>query len=262
MRIGRQIGSGQYRVHYQPRFSIASGTCVSAEALVRIAGHSHQSPFHHIQKMEEDGTIEDLTMFVVDKVCRDINHIELLHGSCPKISINISPCLFRDESFVTRLQDRISLHRTTPSHIEFEITESLVIHDFDATITSAAGLRAAGFDLAIDDFGTGASGLYYLDLLPVSIIKIDQHFISGIGSRKSSEHIVAGAIRLAREMGLLSVSEGVETLEQMSYIVDQGCDEAQGFLLAHPMPFHEFVSFVEQHRQRDIKDYESWRAAD
>lgn len=243
--LSRSIAAGEFSVYYQPRFSVDGGVCVSAEALVRWTARPDFMPSLFIPRMERDGSIGAITMFVVETVCRDIGRMkECLPGFCPKISINIAPCLFRDELFVVRLQEAISSHRISPSQVELEITESSVLQDFDAVVSSAASLRAAGFDLALDDFGTGLSSLHYLDLLPASVVKIDRHFITGIGVRRASDRIVSSIIRLVRDMGMLSVAEGVETSAQLSYVADHGCDEAQGFLFARPMPFNEFLLFM------------------
>lgn len=250
--ISRCIAAGEFSVYYQPRFSVRTGVCVSAEALVRWVTRPESLPDLFISGMERNGCIGVITKFVIETVCRDIGALNEITGACPKISINIAPALFLDELFVIKLQDIISSQGIKPHQVELEITESSVLTDFDAVIRSAATLRAAGFELALDDFGTGLSSLHYLDMVPASVVKIDRHFISGIGVRRTSDYIVASIARLARDMGMLSVAEGVENPAQLSFVTDHGCDEVQGFLLARPMPFGDFMKFImaEQPRQQ------------
>lgn len=242
--VGRSLEAGEFSVYYQPRLSIETGACVSVEALLRWTARPGSTPGDFIPNMEQNGDMSMATTFVVDTVCRDIWRMKgVLPGPIPKVSINIAPSLFLDDLFVTRLLNDIGSRHVRPAEIELEITESSVLQDFDAVISSAAALRTAGFDLALDDFGTGLSSLHYLDLLPVSVIKIDRHFVGGIGVRRASDQIVASIIRLAKDMSMVAVAEGVETQAQFDYVAAHGCDEVQGYLLAKPMPFNEFLAF-------------------
>lgn len=237
------IAKGEFNVYYQPRFDVRTLTPVSAEALVRWIPEPRLTPGAFIPEMERNGSIAELTALVMDTVCTDLRHLHSKLGFYPKISVNISPALFRDPSAVPRLAGIVALNGIKSSMIEMEITEGYVAIDVEAVIAAARRFSEAGFEIALDDFGTGMSSLHYLDVMPVSTIKIDRHFISGVGSRTTCDHIVSSMVRLARETGVMSVAEGVETIEQLKYIAGLGCDEAQGFLLARPMPFDDYLNF-------------------
>lgn len=249
MEMARAIAAGEFSVYYQPRFAAGTLVPVSAEALVRWTARPDMSPDRFIPRLERNGAIEPLTMFVVATVCQDIHRLRNALGVNPKISINISPALFSKSLFADGLLDFISMNGIRPSMIEMEITESFVTHDLGAVVTSVTKLRDAGFEIALDDFGTGMSSLHYLDILPASTIKIDRHFVTGIGARPTCERIVASVLDMARAANVSTVVEGVETVAQLKYVSDLGCNEAQGFLLAHPMPFNDFLAFMLRHHK-------------
>ncbi len=239
------IASGEFGVYYQPRFEARTLAPVSAEALVRWLPDPTLSPCAFIPKMERNGSIGDLTMFVLATVCQDIHQFRARMGCWPKVSVNISPALFRDPQSASQLADLVATYGVPPSVIEMEITEGFIQIDLETVVTAVRQLSAAGFEIALDDFGTGMSSLHYLDLMPASTIKIDRHFIIGAGARPTCARIVSSVVKLARESGLASVAEGVETAEQLKYVSALGCHEIQGFLLARPTPFDAYLTFTE-----------------
>lgn len=242
--LRKAIEVSEFSVCYQPRFSLETGAPRAAEALVRWG---ERRPGVFIPEMERNGNIRAVTMFVVQTVCAHIHRIQENLGCCPRISLNISPVLFCDKDFIANLRSIIAEQGIPPSMIELEITESAVAHDFLSVVKSAKIVREDGHDLALDDFGTGFSGLRYLDMIPASIIKLDRHFVGGLGKRKTCDVIVASVAHLASETGMITVAEGVENRAQLKAVTDLGYDEVQGFLMAKPMPFLEFVAFLSKH---------------
>ncbi len=247
------IAAGEFCVYYQPRFSMKRRTPCAAEALIRWPARPELSPEVFVPEMERNGHIEALTMFVAEAVCQHIHNLRSSLGFSPKIAINVPPALLSDKSFLARMCDLVAAYDVSPELIEIEITESSFAPDISALVSSAETLRSKGFGVALDDFGTGFSGLRYLDLIPASIIKMDRHFVSGLGKRKTCDMIVASVARMARETGLIAVAEGVETQAQLDHVTALGYNEVQGFLLGHPMPFVQFLSFLAGHRAQQQK---------
>lgn len=199
-----------------------------------------------ILKLEQNGLIHDVTLFVIATICSNIKILRSKVGCSPRVAINVSPVLFSNPWFIKEARRVIDHYKIDPTMIEFEITESRIAHDIEAVSRVAKSLRAEGYGIALDDFGAGFSGLRYLDMIPASALKIDRHFIEGLGERKTCDAIVANVAKLALETGLIAVAEGVETEAQMKMVVDMGYGEIQGFLLAKPMPFSSLVVFLKQ----------------
>lgn len=248
------IAAGEFCVYYQPRFSMKKrlNPC-AAEALIRWSAQPGLSPEMFVTEMERNGHIEALTMFVAESVCQHIHNLQSSLGISPKIAINVPPALLSDKGFLARMCALIAAYDVSPELIEIEITESSIAPDILALVSSVEMLRSAGFGVALDDFGAGFSGLRYLDLIPASIIKMDRHFVSGLGKRKTCDMIVASVARMARETGMIAVAEGVETQAQLDYVAALGYNEVQGFLLGRPMPFGQFISFLAGYRARHQK---------
>lgn len=196
--------------------------------------------------LERNGLIEEATLFVITTVCSHMRQLKASIGYSPKVAINISPLLFHTPWFVSEARRIIECNEIPPSMIEFEITESRIVHNIDVVSKAATELRNEGFGIALDDFGTGFSGLRYLDLIPASALKIDRHFVSGLGERQTCDTIVASVARLAADTGVIAVAEGIETQFQLNTVVSMGYDELQGYLLAKPIPFSELVPFLRQ----------------
>lgn len=196
--------------------------------------------------LERNGMIEDTTLFVITTVCAHMRRLKASVGYSPKVAINISPLLFHTPWFVSEARRIIEHNEIPPSMIEFEITESRIVHNIDVVSKAATELRNEGFGIALDDFGTGFSGLRYLDSIPASALKIDRHFVSGLGQRQTCDAIVESVARLAAATGVIAVAEGIETQTQLSAVIDMGYDELQGFLLAKPIPFPDLAVFLRQ----------------
>lgn len=242
------IAAGEFCVYYQPRFSVKRRAPCAAEALLRWPARPGVSPDVFVPQLERNGQIEPVTMFVAESVCQHIRSLRASLGVSPKIAINVPPALLSDKRFVARIRALLRSYDVAPELIEIEITESTIAPDISELVTSAEMLRADGCGIALDDFGTGFSGLRYLDLIPASIIKMDRHFVSGLGERKTCDLIVASVARMARDTGMIAVAEGVETQAQYDHVTGLGYHDVQGFLLGRPMPFDQFVSFLADHR--------------
>jgi len=159
------------------------------------------------------------------------------------VAVNVSARQFRQPDFDVRIRSIIDAAGVDPSLIELEITESQLMHDPQHAIRMLGNLRAAGMSIAIDDFGTGYSSLAYLTRFPLAALKIDRSFVKDVLSDQADAMIVRTIVDMAKQLGLKVVGEGVETTEQASFLRELGCEQAQGYLFAKPMPADDLVGF-------------------
>lgn len=242
--LNKAVKDGEFRVYYQPRFSARNQTPEMVEALLRW--DKKHSIDQVVLKLEQNGLIQDVTLLVVETVCSHMRRLKETIGCSPKVAINMSPLLFADPWFMQEVQKVIQQNGIPPPMIEFEITESRIAHDIESVGRIAMELRQEGFGIGLDDFGAGFSGLKYLDSIPASALKIDRHFINGLGNRQTCDAIVASVAKLAYNAGMIAVAEGIETEAQLRTVTNMGYDELQGFLLAKPMSFADLAIFLKQ----------------
>lgn len=248
------IDRGELRLHYQPQKKM-SGETVGFEALVRwqCPKRGMVSPDTFISIAEESGLIVPLGEWVLREACREA-------ASWPRpltIAVNISPVQFRHNE-LTRLVHSILLETgLAPSRLELEVTESVFIDDFSRALSILNRLKSLGVQIAMDDFGTGYSSLSYLHSFPFDKIKIDRAFIGDLESNHHSREIVHAIIGLCRNLGLLTLAEGVETEAQHALLAEQGCDEVQGYLTGRPLPIADYAELV----GRETKTQQNYAAA-
>jgi diguanylate cyclase (GGDEF)-like protein len=239
-RLRRAVEAMAFEIHYQPRVSAADGSLVSFEALLRWedAEFGGYKPAEFIPIAEEVGLIVPLGLWVLRTVLQQFRtwRDERLPISC--VSINVSGRqLTRELADVVR--NLLAEAGVDPSHLEIEVTESALIADADAGIAALAELRKLGVRLSLDDFGTGYSSLSYLRTLPITGVKIDRSFATGLGENGRDTELVASIVAMAKVLGLSVIAEGVETEEQAELLAEMGCDELQGFLFGAGVPSAE-----------------------
>jgi len=245
-RLRRAIERHEFVVHYQPKLDVRSGRIVGAEALVRWQ-HPEKGlllPGSFIPLAEEVGLIGQLGMLVLDAACSDINAFRQAGISFGRVAINLSGSQFNDTHLLSDVKNVIDSHQVDPGLLEFEITESMVMHNRDQAIELMDGIRALGFSLSIDDFGTGYSSLAYLKRFPVDSVKVDKSFINDIPQDPNDSAIVQAIIVMAHTLGLKVTAEGVETDTQLATLQRFGCDEYQGFYFSRAVPGKEFIALV------------------
>ena len=235
----------QLELHYQPLVNSANGTLSGLEALVRW-NHPERgmiSPAAFIPVAEQTGQIIDLTAWVMREAIKDCKIWEQAGFADFKISINISALEFNHDdlaSHITNLFDEVHFNK---HRVQLELTESAIMTDAQSNIKKLSELCDLGVTLAVDDFGTGYSSLSYLRQFPINVLKIDRSFVMGIGSENGNA-IVDAITSLAKALNLGLVAEGVETKEQMDYLVANGCDTLQGFYLSRPVPAKNIISLL------------------
>jgi len=246
--INQALNKQQFEFYYQPKIDIKSNTIISAEALCRW-NHPEQGiilPIIFIDALEQFNLINTFTYKAIESAVISINKWSK-DGHNIKIAVNISTQTLMDPDFINQVQSRIT-DFSVSRRLIFEITESLFLSDDDQIFDTLTRLKSLGIELSIDDFGTGYSSLSRLKRLPVNELKIDQSFIKDMKENHDDQIIVKSIIDLAHNLGLSVVAEGVETRETLEHLDKLGCDIAQGFLIAKPMPANEFEIFLKKHK--------------
>ena len=239
------VDESQLRLFLQPKVTLATGQVVGAEALVRWQ-HPERgvlAPVGFVPFAEQTGFVRLLTRWMIDEVARTAQGL-IAQGLAMKLAVNLSTRDLLDPDLPQRLGDAIARHHLPPGSIVLEITESAIMDDPQRAQHTLQRLRAMGLRLSIDDFGTGHSSLAYLKTLPVQELKLDRSFVMSMGSDEHDAKIVQSTVALAHSLGLSVVAEGVESLSTWELLQALGCDEAQGHLIAKPMPASQFAAWV------------------
>lgn len=222
---------------YQPIYNLEKMSIEGIEALIRwedpVKGNI--SPGDFIPIAEKNGLIEKLDYWVIQEVFRQINQWQSQGLPLVKISINISSQTFENDTFEKWLCEEVSKYSIDTELIELELTERIILNDIDASIKKFRKLRTKGFKIAIDDFGVGYSSLSYLVKLPIDHLKIDRSFIKDLRSSKESRIIVRTLVNMAKDLGIKAVAEGIETQEEVDYLLSISCQNGQGFYLDLPL---------------------------
>lgn len=243
--LRKAIEEEQLMVYYQPKLCLLSGHLHAAEALVRWQ-HPQWGmvpPGEFIGLAEETGLIAPIGEFVLRHACRQAREW-LQEGLEVRVSVNLSVYQLRQGKLVSLVRQVLEETGLAPHQLELELTESQLLDSVEHIISTFEQLHALGVKLAIDDFGTGYSSLSYLKRLPVDYVKIDQAFIRGLHEGSQDAAITRAIIALSRSLGLKVVAEGVETAEQLAFLREQECDEAQGYLISRPVPEPEFRQMI------------------
>lgn len=243
---------GEFELHYQPQHIIEDGSITGFEALIRweSAELGRVSPLEFIKVAEETGQIIEIGKWVLDRAISKLNDICKGSHGCKKICINVSAAELEYESFLENIRMKIvEFGFDFPKNIEIEITESVLMEDFEKNYKILKELSAMGFKIALDDFGTGYSSLSYLQRLPVDSLKIDKMFIDNINVSDKGSSIVEGIIRLAHSMEMEVVAEGVESKGQLEILKKAGCDVVQGYYYSRPMKDDDVEGYIEMNIQ-------------
>jgi diguanylate cyclase (GGDEF)-like protein/PAS domain S-box-containing protein len=251
-RLRRALEKGEFEVHYQPQVDIQSRTLIGAEALIRWNDPElgPVSPAMFIPVAESSGLIVAIGQWVLREVCRQIVTWTAAGHVVPRIAVNLSFLQFRRPDFLATVTSILKESGVTGERLEFELTESVVMHDADQAIATLTQLRALGIELAIDDFGTGYSSLNRLRRMPIQTLKIDRSFISEVTQNADDAAIVSTILSMAHSLNLKVVAEGVETEAQLAFLADRCCDAAQGYLLSRPIAADRFARLLDE---RDTK---------
>ncbi|MBV8048712.1 MAG: EAL domain-containing protein [Paludibacterium sp.] len=250
------LDRNEFMLHYQPQVDMRSGRIVGAEALIRW---NHPAlgllgPNRFIDVAEERGFIVQLGNWVIREACRQLAAWRA--ADLPEISlaINLSALQFRQAELVSTLERAVSANGLPGRALDIEVTESVVMEDVDSTEQTIDAIKRMGMQLSIDDFGTGYSSLSYLKRFKADKLKIDRSFVLDIPEDSDDCEIAKAVINMAQTLNMKVVAEGVETIEQWQFLLAEGCDLVQGYLLAKPLPAAEFAVLLGQGVLMPTKD--------
>ncbi|MFZ7102840.1 MAG: EAL domain-containing protein [Peptococcaceae bacterium] len=245
-RLREAVTNQELFLLYQPQIDVTTGSIVGFEALLRWENPDYGivSPNVFIPLAEETGMIIDIGNWVISNVFAFAAELNGLGYNAPPISINVSPVQFMENIFVDRVTEISEKHLLDPGKIGLEITENIFVDAFDIFVGKLHALKARGFQIHLDDFGRGYSSLNFLKNLPIDTVKIDKSFIDGIVGERKEQKILNSIIYLAKNIGLTVIAEGVETEEQVKYLLSSYCYIIQGYYFSKPVPKNEVIMLL------------------
>lgn len=237
-KLKKAIHNEELFLHYQPLYYAGNRRLRGIEALLRWndAEEGMINPNVFIPIAEKNGTINQLGKWVLEESIRQFSGWRKQFAFPFTLSINISSVQYKNENFVDFVIETVNKYRVNPSEIELEITESILIDDFETVSERLRMLRNFGIRISMDDFGTGFSSLSYLKKLPIDTLKIDKSFVDTVLADSATRIITEFIINMVKALGCESIAEGVEEEQQYKYLHAIGCDTIQGFLFNRPMP--------------------------
>ncbi|WP_027368113.1 putative bifunctional diguanylate cyclase/phosphodiesterase [Desulfocurvibacter africanus] len=248
--LRKALERGDIQPWFQPRVGLRNGSVVGSEALARWIKPDGTviSPGEFIPLAEETGLILPLGEQILEQACRRVRAFQDAGFPEQYVSVNLSPRQFRQKDLVGMVERVLQRTGFDSRLLELEITESSLVQDIDQTMATLRRLREMGLAVAIDDFGTGYSSLAYLKHFPLGALKIDQSFIRGIPTDPSDIAITTTIISMAQSLNLKVIAEGVETLQQLNFILGLRCDEYQGYYFSKPLPPEAYLELLRQRK--------------
>jgi EAL domain-containing protein (putative c-di-GMP-specific phosphodiesterase class I) len=238
----------ELRLYYQPKVDSRTGRVTSIECLLRW---QHPTlgvvqPDQLVPLAEETGLIVPIGKWALRTACLQARAWAEQGLPLFRIAVNLSARQFMSATLLEDVVEIIAATEMNPRLVEFEVTESMMMHEPEEAVKLLRDLKAIGVRLTIDDFGTGYSSLAYLKRLPIDCVKIDASFIRGIPVDASDVAITETIIAMSRSLGLKVVAEGVETRDQARFLEQRGCDEMQGFYFSRPLPAESLAAYLRQ----------------
>ncbi|MHC8298902.1 putative bifunctional diguanylate cyclase/phosphodiesterase [Pseudomonas sp. ZS1P83] len=246
-RVRQALAAGEFRVHFQPKVNMRRGEVVGFEALLRWEHPQHgMVPAREfLPLVEETDLIIDIGEWVMDQVLSQLHHWQQVGQGWP-VSINIAARHFQRTDFVDRLKHVLARHaQVAPQMLDLEIVESVAIENIQHVSDCMQACQALGVQFSLGDFGTGYSSLSYLKRLQTQTIKIDQSFVRDIVNDRDDLALTMAVIGLARAFGRQVIAEGLESIEHGELLLRLGCEVAQGYFIARPMPPADVPGWVE-----------------
>lgn len=245
-RLRQAVTNDEFILHYQPKANLATEEIIGVEALIRwnSAQTGMVSPGAFIPLAEETGLIIPIGEWVLRTACRQNRAWQDAGYARIPVSVNLSPRQLARGDIVELVERILAETGLAAQYLELEITESVMATDVEKSFAMLTQLRAIGVKISLDDFGTGYSSLSYLKRFPVDTLKIDQSFVRDIATDQDSAAIVKAIISLGHNLNLTVLAEGIETVDQFQFLLKNGCDEGQGYLMSRPVPNHDFLQLL------------------
>src|SRR5690554_7597547 len=238
----------ELELYFQSQHAAQSEVATAAEALLRW-NHPVKGlmlPNQFIPILEDSGLIVSIGKWVLEQACHQFAQWHAQGLGLQRVAVNVSARQFHKKDFVNMVRETIESTGIKPHHLELELTESILIQDVTQTLNNLNALRAMGVRIAIDDFGTGYSSLNYLKQFPVDTLKIDRIFIQNLPTNKDDAQITRTIIAMAHNLGMGVIAEGVEKIEQLTFLRSTQCEEIQGFYFSKPMPDHLLLEHLQK----------------
>jgi diguanylate cyclase (GGDEF)-like protein len=237
--LQRAIDNSEFVLHYQPVIELLTGDVAGVEALLRW-NHPKRGmvpPLEFIPLAEETGLIVPIGRWVLEEACREAVRVQQHYAANPPLhmAVNLSARQLQRPEIVDEVADILMTTGLEPSALILEITESVMMRDVELSLERLSELKQLGIKLAVDDFGTGYSSLNYIQRFPVDILKVDKSFIDAFNEDARKSALTATIIKLAEDLELRPVAEGIERADQLEKLLDLHCDLGQGFYFAQPM---------------------------
>ncbi|WP_034607623.1 EAL domain-containing protein, partial [Chitinimonas koreensis] len=245
--LRRAIAQRELVMFYQPQLDIGSGALCGFEALVRWQCEGRiVSPLEFIPVAEETGLIREIDRYVIDAVFRQVAQWCHLGYDPGEVAINLSTSSLQERGIVQFMVEALARHGVPPGRIKLEVTEGLLMQNVDTAKRIMEELREAGLKWSIDDFGTGYSALSYLRQYPFDQLKIDKSFIDDVHCNIGNASMTRAIISMAQSLGIAVIAEGVETIEQLGFLLKAGCGQIQGYYYSPPLPASGCVALMAQ----------------
>ena len=251
----------QFTLAFQPKIDLNSSRITGMETLLRWQHPTKGTimPDRFIPVAEETGQIVEIGRWVLKRSCQTL--AELIHkGLLPDkaiVAVNLSARQFSDSKLIEQIEQALLQSGIHPHNLELEITESTLMEDIDKAIDILQKIQQLGISIAIDDFGTGYSSLSYIKRLPINVLKVDRSFVMDIPQDKNDVEITAAVIAMAHKLNLTVVAEGVETNEQLNFLLQNKCNQGQGYLFSRPLYYEQYQYFLQTYQpdQNHVSEY-------
>jgi diguanylate cyclase (GGDEF)-like protein/PAS domain S-box-containing protein len=276
--LRKAVERGEFVLHYQPEIDTESGEWIGAEALLRWnrPRHGLVLPGEFVPALEESGLIVPVGRWIIDRACRQLAEWRAEGIGGISVSVNVSakqvkpvglrrdaddnnePAghFYETEAICDHVARCLDLYDVAPGSLKLELTETALMSHAENTIELLGKLKKLGIQILVDDFGTGYSSLAYLKRFPIDTLKIDREFINDLPTDSEDRAITRAIISLAHSLNLKVIAEGVETREQLDFLQDEHCDQAQGFYIAHPMPPSELLKLFQAKTHGHERDFD------
>ncbi len=244
--LRRALDRQEFELYYQPKVDLKRNIIDGCEALIRWRKEDQLiSPAEFIPIAEETGLIIPIGEWVLREACSKARYWQL-EGFPIQVSVNLSPRQFQQKNLVSMISDVLAATNLSPTLLELEVTEGIVMENITEAVSTLGLLRDWGISFAIDDFGTGYSSMQYLKQLPLDALKIDRTFIKDLPDDESDTAIATATLHMAHSLGLKVVAEGVETVAQLAFLKQLNCESGQGYLFSRPVDADSFLTLMKE----------------
>lgn len=252
--LSKALDNNELVLYYQPKISLDDGSVMGMEALIRWIRPDGTvvPPCDFIPVAESSLLITKISRFVLFEACRQNKAWQDMGLAPVTVSINLTAIDFYQTNVTESIKDALTETGLEPRWLDVELTESLALKDIDHAVNQMNEIKALGVKLSMDDFGTGYSSLSYIQILPITVLKLDRSFIMYLEEDEISREIVSAVIRIAKSKKIETIAEGIETLGQAEILKESGCDQAQGYFFGKPMPRDQFEEFLRSRQPKKV----------